>query len=62
VLENIAAYRRESGSAVLLVARSMDDAARMADRLIVFHDWHVALEGAPASGLRPHAGAARHLP
>ena len=36
VLENIAAYRRETGSAVLLVTHSMDDAARIADRLIVF--------------------------
>ena len=48
VLENIAAYRRETGSAVLLVTHSMDDAARIADRLIVFHDGHVAFDGAPA--------------
>ena len=48
VLENIAAYRRETGSAVLLVTHSMDDAARIADRLIVFHAGHVAFDGAPA--------------
>lgn len=48
VLENITAYRRETGSAVLLVTHSMDDAARIADRLIVFHDGHVAFDGAPA--------------
>ena len=48
VLENIAAYRRETGSAVLLVTHSMDDAARIADRLIVFHDGHVAFDGTPA--------------
>ena len=48
VLENIAAYRRETGSAVLLVTHSMDDAARIADRLIVFHDGHVVFDGAPA--------------
>ena len=47
-LENIAAYRRETGSAVLLVTHSMDDAARIADRLIVFHAGHVAFDGAPA--------------
>ena len=47
VLENIAAYRRETGSAVLLVTHSMDDAARIADRLIVFHAGHVAFDGAP---------------
>ncbi|MFR5421123.1 MAG: hypothetical protein ACLTG4_03615 [Oscillospiraceae bacterium] len=48
MLENIAAYRRETGSAVLLVTHSMDDAARIADRLIVFHAGHVAFDGAPA--------------
>ena len=48
VLENIAAYRRETGSAVLLVTHSMDDAARIAARLIVIHAGHVAFDGAPA--------------
>ena len=48
VLENIAAYRRETGSAVLLVTHSMDDAARIADRLLVFPAGHVAFDGAPA--------------
>ena len=53
VLENIAAYRRETGSAVLLVTHSMDDAARIADRLIVFHAGHVAFDGAPAEATKP---------
>ena len=35
-------------TAVLLVTHSMDDAARIADRLIVFHAGHVAFDGAPA--------------
>ena len=48
ILENIAAYLSETGSAVLLVTHSMDDAARIADRLIVFHAGHVAFDGAPA--------------
>ena len=32
----------------MLVTHSMDDAARIADRLIVFHAGHVAFDGAPA--------------
>ena len=48
ILKNILDYRRETGSTVLLVTHSMDDAARIADRLIVFHKGSVAFDGAPA--------------
>lgn len=47
VLQNIVDYRRETGSTVLLVMHSMDDAARIADRLIVFHAGHIAFDGTP---------------
>lgn len=47
VLENIARYRAQTGSTVLLVTHSMDDAARIADRLIVFHAGRVAFDGTP---------------
>ena len=47
ILKNITDYRRETGSTVLLVTHSMDDAARIADRLIVFHGGHIAMDGAP---------------
>lgn len=47
VLQNIVDYRRETGSTVLLVTHSMDDAARIADRLIVFHAGHIAFDGTP---------------
>ncbi len=47
ILQNITDYRRETGSTVLLVTHSMDDAAKIADRLIVFHEGAVAMDGAP---------------
>ena len=48
ILQNITDYRRETGSTVLLVTHSMDDAARIADRLVVFHEGEVAYDGTPA--------------
>lgn len=47
ILRNILDYKRETGSTVLLVTHSMDDAARIADRLIVFRGGSVAMDGAP---------------
>ncbi|MCD7853679.1 MAG: energy-coupling factor transporter ATPase [Oscillospiraceae bacterium] len=48
ILKNICAYQKSSGAAVLLISHSMDELARIADRLIVFHDGHVAMDGTPA--------------
>ena len=48
ILDNIAAYREKTGSTVILVSHNMDDAARMAERLIVFDHGRVALDGTPA--------------
>ena len=36
ILQNICEYREKSGSTVILVSHSMDDVARIADRLVVF--------------------------
>ena len=47
ILQNITDYRRETGSTVLLVTHSMDDAAKIAGRLIVFHEGSVAMDGTP---------------
>ena len=47
IIENILDYRAKTGSTVLLVTHSMDDAARIADRLVVFHDGSVAMDGTP---------------
>ena len=47
IMQNITDYRRETGSTVLLVTHDMDDAAKIADRLIVFHEGAVAMDGTP---------------
>ena len=47
VIRNILDYRAKTGSTVLLVTHSMDDAARIADRLVVFHEGHIAMDGTP---------------
>lgn len=48
ILNNITDYRAETGSTVILVTHSMDDAARIAERLIVFSNGGVAMDGTPA--------------
>ena len=69
ILDNIQSYREKTGSTVILVSHNMDDAARMAERLIVFDHGRVAMDGTPeevfsrpeeliAIGLNvPHAAA-----
>ena len=47
ILENVAAYREKTGSTVILVSHNMDDAARVAERLIVFDHGRVAMDGSP---------------
>lgn len=47
IIKNILDYRAETGSTVLLVTHSMDDAARIADRLVVFHEGGIAMDGTP---------------
>jgi len=48
ILQNILAYRRETGCTIVLISHSMDDVARLADRLVVFDGGHIAMDGAPA--------------
>ncbi len=47
IMDNICRYRRESGATVLIVSHNMDDAARLAERLIVFNRGAVAMDGTP---------------
>ena len=47
ILDNICRYREQTGSTVMLVSHNMDDAARLAERLIVFDHGHVAMDGTP---------------
>lgn len=48
MLERIAAYRRQSGATVLLVSHSMEDVARIAERVLVMHEGELAMD-APVS-------------
>lgn len=47
ILKNICNYRKATGSTVILVSHSMDDVARIADRLIVFSKGRICLDGTP---------------
>ena len=47
ILDNIFRYREKSGATVLIVSHSMDDVARFAERIIVFHEGGVAMDGTP---------------
>lgn len=48
ILKNILDYRATTGATVLLISHSMDDVARLADRLVVFNSGRVAMDGTPA--------------
>ena len=47
ILNEIEAYHRETGATVLIVSHSMEDIARVADRLLVMSDAHVFACGTP---------------
>jgi energy-coupling factor transport system ATP-binding protein len=48
ILQRILDYRRETEGTVLLISHSMDDIARIATRLLVFDQGHIAMDGSPA--------------
>ncbi len=48
ILENILNYREKSGSTVIVISHSMDDAARICQRVVVFDRGRVLMDGAPA--------------
>ena len=47
IMDNICRYREQTGATVLFVSHNMDDAARLAERLIVFSHGQVAMDGTP---------------
>ena len=47
ILENLCAYRKSSGSTVIIVSHNMDDIARIAERLIVLSNASLAMDGTP---------------
>ena len=48
ILANIRNYREKTGATVLWVSHSMDEVARIAERIIVFDRGGVAMDGTPA--------------
>ncbi|MBR7055541.1 MAG: energy-coupling factor transporter ATPase [Oscillospiraceae bacterium] len=48
ILANISAFQRSTGAAVLLISHSMDDIARFARRLAVFHEGRLVMHDSPA--------------
>ena len=49
ILGNILRYREESGSTVILVTHSMEDIARVAERLIVMNRARLVMDGTPSA-------------
>ncbi len=47
VLQNIESYRKAKNATIMMVSHSMNDVARLADRLLVMCDAHLAMDGKP---------------
>jgi len=47
ILENIEAYRKAKNATVMMVSHSMNDVARLTDRLIVMNGAHLVMDGTP---------------
>ena len=48
ILSNIQAYRKAKNATIMMVSHSMNDVARLSDRLLVMNDAGLAMEGTPA--------------
>lgn len=47
MLDNILNYKKKTGSTVIIISHSMDDTARIAERILVFDHGHIAMDGTP---------------
>ena len=47
ILQNIEDYRKTHNATVMMVSHSMDDVARLTDRLLVLNGSHLAMDGTP---------------
>ncbi len=47
ILSNIQSYRRAKNATVMMVSHSMNDVARLTDRLLVLNGSHVEMDGTP---------------
>ena len=48
ILQNIEDYRRTHNATIMMVSHSMDDVARLTDRLLVLNGSHLVMDAAPA--------------
>ena len=48
ILQNIESYRKAKNATIMMVSHSMEDVARMTDRLLVLCGSRIAMEGTPA--------------
>ena len=48
ILSLIDNYRRSHNATIMMVSHSMDDVARLTDRLLVMNGSHLAMDGTPA--------------
>ena len=55
ILSNIEAYRQAKQATILMVSHSMQDVAKMADRLLVLREGRIAMDGPPGEVFL-HAG------
>lgn len=47
ILQNIQSYRRAKNATIMMVSHSMNDVARLTDRLLVMRDGKLAMDGIP---------------
>ena len=47
ILSNIEQYRRAKNATIMMVSHSMNDVARLTDRLLVLNGAHIAMDGTP---------------
>lgn len=48
ILQNIENYRKAQNATIMMVSHSMEDVARMTDRLLVLYGSHLAMDAAPS--------------
>lgn len=48
ILGNIESYRKAKNATIMMVSHSMEDVARMTDRLLVLYGSHLAMDAPPA--------------
>ena len=48
ILDNIESYRRAKNATIMMVSHSMEDVARLTDRLLVMNGSRLAMDGTPA--------------